>query len=255
MSEVHQPPGDQAGRRAVLRRPVRPARRAPNDRKRLRQLGPQQEPRSLSSAAGEPASVSFGNNGLVSRWRLNHCGPITHMIAPGWTQRTSTTRETFCSSKKATSSTKRHLPRPAARHSRRHVHAALRRPVDPILGSCRHPVRRLTRRPGSGGGLRVRVRQRRGRLRWARGCTRGGRRRPVPPLWIREVAIDTGKDQMLIRYEDDEHNDSLARLDPRSLKYGPRIPVEVGNASHQPDRRPDRGRHQQRGGGLRRTDR
>ena len=49
---------------------------------------------------------------------------------------------------------------------------------------------------------------------------------PSNGLWMREVGINTGKDQMLIRYEDDEHNNSLARLDPRTLKYGPRIPVE-----------------------------
>ena len=71
----------------------------------LRRLGAQDgNSGSLWSAAGGTELVSFGNNEpVVSRWRLDHSGPITAWSHPGGAHRTSTTRATSCSSKQAMS--------------------------------------------------------------------------------------------------------------------------------------------------------
>src|SRR5690606_11173957 len=50
-------------------------------------------------------------------------------------------------------------------------------------------------------------------------------------LAIADLEIDTGKDQMLIRYRDPKSGDvfgdsSLTRVDPWSLEYGPAIRIE-----------------------------
>ena len=150
----------------------------------LRQLGAQNgNSGSLWSAAGGTELVSFGNNEpVVSRWRLDLSGPITRSSPPDGAHGTSATREISCSSNPAMSSTTRTPTCQAARHSRRNDHATLRRPVDRFLGRCRHPVRHRTRHPYASGGRLVRVHQRQGRIRWSRGCTRGGRRRPVQRL-------------------------------------------------------------------------
>ena len=132
----------------------------------------------------------------------------------------------------------------------------LRRPVDPLLGSCRHRVRHLA-----------------ATSRWQRGLVSSSPAPSSAPMGmsVQPAAdgvvvyhvdgsvrwrIDTGKDQMLIRYEDERAQQLPRPPRPEVAEVRADDPRRgVGNASHQPDRRPDRGRHQQRGGGLRRADR
>ena len=86
--DLRPPRRDRAARHVLLRQRVRPARRA-RPRQRLRDPGPRRPERQQRHRCGQPATgtelVSFGDNeAVVSRWRLDGSGPITHLVAPGF---------------------------------------------------------------------------------------------------------------------------------------------------------------------------
>jgi WD40 repeat protein len=175
---------------------------------------------SLWSAAEGSELVSFGNNEpVVSRWRLDHSGPITRVVASGWrpwdfnhtgdlllleqgdvfdgTYRISlldTTSGTIL-----TTYDDLLIPSWAA--------------ADTLFGISlvASPIEYTRAEVGSDGHVGEHS---------AAGVV------VQDPNLIQDFTIDTGKDQVLIRYQDDKDNNSLTQLDPRSLEYGPRIPVD-----------------------------
>ena len=173
---------------------------------------------SLWIASEATELVSFGNNEpVVSRWRLDRSGPITHLAAPGWTPidfnptgdllfvaRGDPVRRRPTRVRWSVSVTDRSGPRSTTSSS-----SAGRRPTgcsasrsmpigNPVLAHVDLVDGRRVGAPVSDGVPAERTTE------------------------INDIRLDTGKERALLRYDDD----SLAGLDTGSETYGPTIPTD-----------------------------
>jgi hypothetical protein len=186
---------------------------------------------SLWVAAAGTELVSFGNNEpVVSRWRLDRSGPITRVVAPGWTPIDFDPTGNLLVVERGDPFAGTHEA--ALVDLEDGTMVALDMYVigwtgpDSLLGIAQSP---------SGSFEFARLELDDGRP--AGGPVTGGV--VVEPLLeIADLRLDTGKDRVLFRYQFSSES-SLAALDAASHAYGPTIPID-GIVSWAIDRTGDR---------------